>query len=78
MQGIFVGVRRAPSKKAVKEAIAAGEPVALQATSMFGNEYDGPVVDAPDGSYFFVGPCPNTNRKYYGKIVKAGASIKVS
>lgn len=78
MQGIYLkGYKRPTSKKAVKEAIANGEGVVLEATSMFGNEYDGPIADAPDGQYHFVGPDPHTKRNFYGTITKTGTTIKV-
>jgi hypothetical protein len=70
MQGIYLGYNERPkSKKAVKEALAEGKAVNLEATSLFGNEYDGPVRTAPDGRYHFVGPDPYTNRKFYGTII---------
>ncbi len=62
MQGIRVNGTFAKSKKAVKEAVANGDRVRLVATSFFGNEYDGNVLSAPDGMYFFVGPDENTRR----------------
>lgn len=72
-QGIFVNGQRPKSKKAVREAVQAGERVSLEATSWFGNEYDGPVCEAPDGTYFFVGPDPERSRNFFGQvIVKAG------
>lgn len=77
MQGIWINGQRPKSKKAVKEAIAAGESVALQATSLFGNEYDGLVSLAPDGSYHFVGPDPYTKRNFYGTITVDGGAVKV-
>lgn len=47
--------------------------VRLEATSMFPGEYEGPVSEAPDGVYTFVGPDPSTKRNFYGNIkVKAG------
>ena len=78
MQGVYVNGSRPNSKKAVREAIAVGARVSLEATSMFGNEYDGPVSDAPDGQYHVVGPCPYTSRRFYGTVtVKSGqATIK--
>lgn len=78
MQGVFVNGRRPKSKKAVKEAVAAGERVELEATSMFGNEYGGPVSEAPDGRYNFVGPDPHTDRKFYGTVTVTGGKVKVS
>lgn len=79
MQGLYVKYRRPKSKKAVREAIAAGELVSLEATSMFGNEYDGPVSEAPPGRYDFVGPDPYNARNFYGSItVKSDGTVKVT
>ncbi len=79
MQDIFVDYRRAKSKKEVK-MIALEDPsrVSLEATSVFGNEYDGPIMDAPDGTYTFVGPDPYTKRVFYGTIVKTGDRVKIT
>ena len=77
MQGIFIAGSRPKTKKAIREAIASGKRVSLEATSMMGNEYSGPISEAPDGTYFFVGPCPYTSRKFYGKIIKSGVIVKV-
>lgn len=70
MQGIFLKNERPKSKKQVREAIAFGgvEFVSLEATSFFGNEYDGPVEDAPEGEYVFVGPDPYTKRNFFGTL----------
>lgn len=71
MQGIFPRFRH---KKALKEAVKANEPVRLEATSLFGNEYDGSLYKAPAGRYFVVGPDPFTKRSWYASIeVKNGA-----
>lgn len=79
MQGIFVNGQRPKSKKAVKEAIAENPAsVRLEATSIFGNEYDGRVCDAPSGTYTFVGPNPNTDRRFYGTIKIEGEFCKVT
>lgn len=78
MQGIWINGSRPKSKKQVKEAIASGTSVRLEATSIFGNEYDGLVANAPDGSYTFVGPDPSRDRRFYGTIKKSGTTIKVS
>lgn len=76
-QGIYVEYRRPKSKKEVQEAVRAGKTVSLEATSMFGNEYDGPVDEAPDGTYTFVGPDPYTKRNFYGTLTKRGERITV-
>jgi hypothetical protein len=78
-QGIYVSGRRPKSKKEVKELVLIGRAdlVSLEATSIFGNEYSGPVDQAPDGYFFFVGPDPHTKRSFYGKISKHGPSIRV-
>jgi hypothetical protein len=77
-QGVFVGGRRPKSKKMVREAVAAGEPVRLEATSIMGNEYDGLVSEAPDGRYHFVGPDVYTDRRFYGTVTVKGGQAKVS
>lgn len=68
MDGIFIKGQRPKSKKAIKEAVAAGERVRIESTSLFGG-YDGPVGEAPAGTYNFVGPDPYTARNFYGSIV---------
>jgi len=50
----------------------------LEATSMFGNEYDGPVANAPEGRYTFVGPDPYTSRKFYGTLTIRDGMVKVA
>lgn len=77
-QGIYVDGRRPKSKKAVREAVADNPArVSLEATSIFGNEYDGSVADAPDGFYTFVGPDPYRARNFFGNIDKKPGKIKV-
>ena len=78
MQGIFINYTRPKSKKSVREAVA-DDPssVQIEATSMFGNEYDGPVSGAPNGKYHFVGPDPYTSRNFYGTITVADGKITV-
>jgi hypothetical protein len=79
MQGIYIRGNRPKSKAEVKRVMdEGGEGVNLEATSWFGNEYDGPVNEAPDGTYYFVGPDPHTKRNFYGTIVVSPAGIKVS
>jgi hypothetical protein len=76
MQGVFTGTGgRFKTKKSLKEAVANGDQVVLEATSFFGNEYDGSLADAPDGRYDVVGPDPHVARNWYANIdVKNGAA----
>jgi hypothetical protein len=76
-QGIWVEGQRPKSKKAVKEAVAAGLHVSLEATSFFGNEYDGPVTSAPSGTYFIVGPDPQRARNFFGQIIVNNGKVTV-
>lgn len=70
-QGIFVNGKRPTSKKQIKE-VAATDPskVRIEATSAFGNEYDGLLSEMPKSieSVTFVGPDPYTRRNFYGTI----------
>ncbi len=75
MQGIFINGYRPKSKKAVREADPS--TVRLEATSLFGNEYDGLLSEAPDGRYTFVGPDPYTSRKFYGTATIKNGKVKV-
>jgi hypothetical protein len=79
-QGIYLFGSRPKSKKAIKEAIdeaysqSPENPdlysVVIEATSIFGNEYDGSLAMAPKNeTYTFVGPDPRTSRKFYGNLV---------
>lgn len=78
MQGIFVRMHRCKTKKALREAIEADpSSVTLQATSVFGNEYDGPLSRASDGTYYIVGPDPYRERKWYATIIKSNGTLKV-
>jgi hypothetical protein len=78
MQGVFVNYNRPKSKKAVREAVASDpRSVSVEATSMFGNEYDGPVSDMPEGTITFVGPDPHTKRNFYGNIIRQGDKFTV-
>jgi hypothetical protein len=76
-QGIWVEGQRPKSKKAVKEAVAAGLDVVLEATSFFGNEYDGPLTAAPEGTYFIVGPNPHHTRNFFGQIIVKNGKVTV-
>lgn len=79
MQGVYVDFERADTKKALSAAVAEDPTrVTLEATSFFGNEYDGPLSGAPDGTYSVVGPDPQVSRKWYATIEKSGGEVKVS
>jgi len=77
MQGVWINGSRPKSKKAIKEALLAGDEVSLEATSVFGNEYDGLVTDAPDGNYTIVGPDPYTKRNFYGNVTVRGDKVTI-
>ena len=75
MQGIKINGQWAKTKKAVKQAVSeAPETVYIVGTSLFGNEYDGPLLDAPNGRIDFVGPDPYNSRKFYGNIYARGTA----
>lgn len=79
MQGIYVDGRRPASKKAVREAaLDDPERVYIEATSLFGNEYNGPLADWQGGStIYFVGPDPYNKRNFYGQINRGPKGITV-
>lgn len=70
MQGVFINGRRCETKKLLK-AVAKANPqfIELIATSIFGNEYGGPLDEAPADMYFVTGPDPATSRKWYAQII---------
>jgi hypothetical protein len=82
-QGIFVETRtnwvRPRSKKQIKEiATENPERVVLERTSVFNNEESGALSDLPEGTYFFVGPDPYKDRKFYGQIRIKNGKITVT
>lgn len=78
-QGVFVNGSRPKYKKDLKAAIESNpSSVSLEATSIFGNEYGGPIVNMPEGSVTIVGPCPHTRRNWYGTITRRGDKFSVS
>jgi hypothetical protein len=80
MQGIFINGQRPKSKAEIKRALAADpSSVRVEATSMFGNEYDGPASELPATikPILFVGPDPYSKRNYYGKL-QYGANGKLT
>ena len=82
VQGIYLEGSRPASKAAIKRFVAGGGDLAdinIEATSVFGNEFDGPLSEAPLGTINFVGPDPYTKRNYYGTItVLPDGTVKVS
>ncbi len=57
------------SKACTGKAEVCREDISLEATSIFGDEYGGPLSDAPMGTYTVVGPDPHTSRKWYANII---------
>jgi hypothetical protein len=78
-QGIFINYRRPKSKKEVIEAVKTNpESVSLEATSFFGNEYDGPITEMPENKMVFVvGPDPATKRNFYLNVTRVGNKFTV-
>jgi hypothetical protein len=78
-QGIFISGVRPKSKKEVIETVKTNpEKVYLEATSFFGNEYDGPVIEMPENKMVFVvGPDPARKRNFYLNMVRVGNKITV-
>ena len=80
MQGVFIhdgsDFRRPKSKREITSLIASGGLVVLEDTSIFGNEYGGPVDRMPEGTTaYFVGPDPYTRRTFYGSLKRVGYQI---
>jgi len=74
-QGIWVNAKRPKYKKDLKQALIDNQLISLEATSFFGNEYSGPIHEAPDGTYTIVGPDPERARNWYANIIKKGDKI---
>lgn len=79
MQGVYVNGRRPKSKAEVRRVLAEKGPraVRLEATSLFGDEYDGPLSEAPHKTVPFVGPDPRNKRSFYGNFVWKGEAWTV-
>lgn len=77
MQGTFINGRRPASKKELREALRdSPDRVRIEATSIFGDEYDGPASEMPEGvSATIVGPDPYTKRNWYGQIVRKSDKV---
>jgi len=73
-QGVY---EKFKSKKAFREAVANKKDATIQATSLFGDEYDGSIYDAPDSNFVIVGPDVYNNRKWYASVTKKGDSITI-
>lgn len=77
-QGVFIHGSRPPTKKYLKTAIdqinEGGDPfsVVIEATSLFGNEFDGSLAMAVRqnhrGPFYLVGPDPRNSRKWYANL----------
>ena len=83
MQGVFTAEgTRFKFKANLKAAVGDpdyGQHVWLEATSVFGNEYDGELGSAPAGEYYVVGPDPYTARNWYATItITEDRKVRVS
>lgn len=81
MQGLYVHGARPKSKKAIREELAANGTanIRVEATSFFGNEYEGRLDDAPIGTKVeFVGPNPHTDRRFYGRLIVTDKGVKLA
>lgn len=70
MQGISIDNQWPKSKKEIREVLAA-EPERIKAiaTSLFNDEYNGPINRLPTHQeVHFAGPDVHFNRKFYGTI----------
>lgn len=78
-QGIWLDGGRPKSKKQIIEAVKQNpSSVRIEATSLFGNEYDGSILAMPENKMiYFVGPDPYTKRNFYGQITRVGEKITV-
>lgn len=73
MQGVYLANGTRPAtKKALREALAENPSrVSLEATSLFGDEYDGPADGLPDGmTVYIVGPDPYRRRNWYANLTR--------
>lgn len=83
MQGLFIRGRRPASKAELRRTLASGPAAAgdirVEGTSLFTEEFVGPLSKAPVGTRIdFVGPDPYTDRKFYGRIAVTDKGIKLS
>ena len=75
----YIGGRLAPTKKALREAVAgAPKSVALESTSPF-TPFSGPLTEATEGvTYQAVGPDPWARRSWFASIKFTGGKWKVT
>lgn len=80
--GAYVGGSRPKSKKALKEALAAGPKVIaveFERTSELGPALPRNVYELPPGTKLQVtGPDPYTSRKWYATVELVNGKVKVS
>ena len=70
---------RPASKQELKDAIANGERVVIEALQFFGSEYSGPLEKMPDGQLAgIVGPDPYIARDWYATIRKHRGKVIVT
>ena len=79
MQIIEVDGQVPTSLEAIKQAVADNPGrVSVIATSVFGNEYDGPLSDMPEGEVACVGPDGEENRDFYFNLISREGRFFVS
>lgn len=74
-QGIFLKDYTRPKfgKTAIEAIKEDPSTVYLEATSFFGNEYEGPVSEMPENkTVYVVGPDPERKRNWYINITRIG------
>ncbi len=62
---------RSPEARKADKVVMPKDPysVVIEATSVFGNEFDGSLANAPKPiKYSIVGPDPHTSRKWYATL----------
>lgn len=66
----FTVFLRPPTKKYLKKAVTDNSSsVFVEETSVFGNEFEGFLDEAPEGRYTVVGPDPARRRSWFANIV---------
>jgi hypothetical protein len=77
--GAYVDERRPATKKALRDAVAAGHRVTFDTTSLFTPDtaYLTPDELVVGTSYSVVGPDPYTARKWYATVTRSANGIVV-